>query len=203
SQSAPASTNCLLGNFEESLLNGRIEPSGVVDGFTVDIGASGHFCPKHIALPVTAFFFSLSEDNAPSPYLGHVNLDGVGRRGYHIPKKGTVQVTLFNPNKAVVKMFVVVYDLADMPPNSRTFLRQRTLYMPVKGGPSDNKNAPVFLRYLIHLRFTSNKSGKVYLHTDVRLIFARDKLEFDSRVANYELRAFTEGPVNPQFSPKR
>lgn len=54
-----------------------------------------------------------------------------------------------------------------------------------------------------HSRFASNKSRKVYLHTDMRLIFARDKLEFDSRVANYELRSFTEGPVNPKFSPKR
>ena len=54
---------------QESLLNGRIEPSGVVEGFTVEIGASGNFCPKHCSLPVTAFFFNLSEDNAPSPYL--------------------------------------------------------------------------------------------------------------------------------------
>jgi len=49
-------------------------------------------------------------------------------------------------------MFVVVYDLSDMPPNSQTFLRQRTLYMPVKGSPSDNPNFMVYLRYLIHLR---------------------------------------------------
>jgi len=49
-------------------------------------------------------------------------------------------------------MFVVVYDLSDMPPNCQTFLRQRTLYMPVKGSPSDNPNFMVYLRYLIHLR---------------------------------------------------
>ena len=54
---------------QESLLNGRIEPSGVVEGFTAEIGASGAFCPKHVVLPVTAFFFNLSDDNAPSPYL--------------------------------------------------------------------------------------------------------------------------------------
>ena len=55
--------------YQESLLNGRIEPSGIVDGFTAEIGASGSFCPKHVSLPVTAFFFNLSDDNAPSPYL--------------------------------------------------------------------------------------------------------------------------------------
>ena len=51
------------------MLNGRIEPVGVVDGFTVEIGAGGTFCPKHVTLPVAAYFFQLSDDNAPSPYL--------------------------------------------------------------------------------------------------------------------------------------
>ena len=37
----------------------------------------------------------------------------------------------------------------------------------------------------------------------MRMIFARDKFEYDSRVANYELRSFTEAPTNPKFSPKR
>jgi hypothetical protein len=174
-----------------------------VNGFTVDIGASGSFCPQHITLPVTAFFFSLSDDNAPSPYLGHINLESYSKRGYHIPKQGTIQVTLFNPNTTVVKMFVVKYDMSDMPPNHQTVLRQRTLYMPVKGSPSDVPGVTVYLRYLIHLRFSSSKSNKIYLHTDIRVIFARDKFELDSRVANYELRSFTEGPENPRFSPRR
>lgn len=199
STSAPASTNCLLGNFEESVLNGRIEPVGVVSGFTAEIGAGGCFCPKHVTIPVTAYFFQLSDDNAPSPYLGHINLDSVGKRGYHIPKCGTLQVTLFNPNKTVVKMFVVMYNLSDMPPNCQTFLRQRTLYTPV----DTNSSEPSYLRYLIHLRISSTKTGKIFLHTDIRLIFARDKFEFDPKVANYELRSYTEGPQNPKFSPKR
>ncbi|XP_041356540.1 protein FAM214A-like [Gigantopelta aegis] len=199
SNSAPASTNCLLGNFEESMLNGRLEPIGAVDGFTVEIGASGSFCPKHISLPVTSYFFKLSDDNAPSPYLGHVDLESLGKKGYHIPKKGTVQVTLFNPNKTVVKMFVVMYNLTDMPSNCQTFLRQRTMYMPV----DSNSTEPSYLRYLIHLRLATSKSGKIHLHTDIRLIFARDKFEFDNKVAQYELRSFTEGPQNPKFSPKR
>jgi hypothetical protein len=65
-------TKCLtnfLFFFQESVLNGRIEPVGVVEGFKAEIGAGGRFCPKHITLPVTAYFFQLSDDNAPSPYL--------------------------------------------------------------------------------------------------------------------------------------
>ena len=49
----------------------------------------------------------------------------------------------------------------------------------------------------------SGSSSKIYLHTDVRLIFARNKFELDSSVAQYELRSFTETPVNPKYSPKR
>ena len=51
--------------------------------------------------------------------LGHINL---GKKGYRVPQSGTIQVTLFNPLGTVVKMFVVMYDLSDMPPNSQVFL---------------------------------------------------------------------------------
>ena len=48
-------------------------------------------------------------------------------------------------------MFVVMYNLTDMPPNSQTFLRQRTLYMPADKTDSE-PDAQKWLRYLIHLR---------------------------------------------------
>ena len=79
---------------------------------------------------------------------GHINL---GKKGYRVPPKGTIQVTLFNPLGTVVKMFVVMYDLSDMPPNSQTFLRQRTLYMPSEG--VNDAELQKWLRYLVHLRY--------------------------------------------------
>ena len=61
----------LLGNFEESVLNGRLEPNSTVEGFTAEIGASGSFQPKHKTLPVTVFFYTLCDNAAySSPYLG-------------------------------------------------------------------------------------------------------------------------------------
>lgn len=95
--SPPTSTATgLLGNFEESVLNGRLEPASLVNGFTAEIGASGSFCPKHKTLPVTVFFYTLHDvekgDGVSSPYLGHINL---GSKGYHVPKVGTVQVVSF------------------------------------------------------------------------------------------------------------
>ena len=73
SASAPATltSNNLLGNFEESVLNGRLEPNSTVEGFTAEIGASGSFQPKHKTLPVTVFFYTLCDNAAySSPYLG-------------------------------------------------------------------------------------------------------------------------------------
>ncbi|CAF0720969.1 unnamed protein product [Brachionus calyciflorus] len=194
--------NNLLGNFEECLLNGRLTPVGIVDGFYAEIGASGSFFPEHKILPVDASFYQVSDDIAASPYLGVIDLGSLGERGYRIPNKGTIQVTLFNPNKTVVKMFVVMYDLSDMPCNYKTFLRQRTVYVPC-GNPDDSK-LKSYLRYLIHLRFSTSKTGKMYLHTNIKLIFARNKSEIDPRMGGrYEYKTFTEAPKNPKYSPKK
>ncbi|XP_066244064.1 atos homolog protein A isoform X1 [Saccopteryx leptura] len=209
SSSAPPITSLsLLGNFEESVLNHRFDPLGTVDGFTAEVGASGVFCPTHLVLPVEVSFYSVSDDNAPSPYMGVITLESLGKRGYRVPPSGTIQVTLFNPNKTVVKMFVVIYDLRNMPANHQTFLRQRTFSVPVKQEMKRSVNKENIrhseerlLRYLIHLRFQSSKSGKIYLHRDVRLLFSRKSMEVDSGAA-YELKSYTESPINPQFSPR-
>lgn len=151
----------------------------------------------------------------------------MGKKGYNVPRSGTIQVTLFNPLRTVVKMFVVVYDLTDMPANSHTFLRQRTLYVPtnqkssassssssgyVKGKetPFEQEDYHKYLRYLIHLRFVSGKTGRIYLHTDIRMVIFR-KADEDTATAlgkqadgeTYELRSHTHGPINPKFSPRK
>ncbi|XP_076143803.1 atos homolog protein A [Alosa pseudoharengus] len=208
SASAPPASLSLLGNFEECVLNYRLEPLGTIEGFTAEVGASGTFCPSHMTFPVDVSFYSVSDDNAPSPYMGVINLESLGKRGYRVPPSGTIQVTLFNPNKTVVKMFVVMYDLREMPAGHQTFLRQRTFSVPVKresNGHVNKKSLPLSqgrtLRYLVHLRFQSSKSGKIYLHRDIRLLFSRKSMEVDSGAA-YELKSFTESPADPRFSPR-
>ncbi|KAM3625515.1 uncharacterized protein V6R79_013324 [Siganus canaliculatus] len=206
SASAPPASLSLLGNFEECVLNYRLEPLGLVEGFTAEVGASGSFCPSHLTLPVDVSFYSVSDDNAPSPYMGVINLESLGKRGYRVPPSGTIQVTLFNPNKTVVKMFVVMYDLRAMPAGHQTFLRQRTFSVPVRRDTANQTSRKPFghgrtLRYLVHLRFQSSKSGKIYLHRDIRLLFSRKSMEVDSGAA-YELQSFTESPTDPPFSPR-
>lgn len=102
-------------------------------------------------------------------------------------------------------MFVVRYDVSDMPPNSQTFLRQRTLYMPHDANENDSENRK-WLRYLIHLRFSSSNK-RVFLHTDIRIIVFRKSdldaatLTINGNTIPYELRSFTQCPVNPKYSP--
>lgn len=195
----PAVSRTLLGNFEESLLQGRFAPSGHIEGFTAEIGASGSYCPQHVTLPVTVTFFDVSEQNAPAPFLGVVDLNPLGRKGYSVPKVGTIQVTLFNPNQTVVKMFLVTFDFSDMPAAHMTFLRHRLFLVPV----GEERNASPTRRllcYLLHLRFRSSRSGRLSLHGDIRLLFSRRSLELDTGLP-YELQAVTEAPHNPRYSP--
>ncbi|KAG7489774.1 hypothetical protein JOB18_020203 [Solea senegalensis] len=200
----------LLGNFEESILKGRFTPSGQIEGFTAEIGASGSYCPEHVTLPVQVTYYDISEHSAPSPFLGVISLEQLGKKGYSVPKAGTIQVTLFNPNKTVVKMFLVTYNFVDMPVNHMTFLRHRIFLVPVEEGVEENGEVPPggvapdrkkILCYLMHLRFQSSKSGKIYLHNNIRLLFSRKSIEVDSGIP-YELKSFTEVPRNPKYSPR-
>lgn len=62
---------------------------------------------------------------------------------------------------------------------------------------------------LFYFRFSSSKSGRVYLHTDVRMIIFR-KSDMDTATVHnnnnidsgFELRSYTHGPGNPKFSPR-
>ncbi|KAL8657452.1 MAG: hypothetical protein Q9226_001902 [Calogaya cf. arnoldii] len=106
--------------------------------------------------------------------------------GYRIPQKGQLQIVIKNPNKTAVKLFLVPYDLEDMPGRTKTFIRQRCyLTDPVidglpsqqrsesglSFGSSPPKGKPT-LRYLIHLNICSPSSGRYYLYQTIRVVFA-------------------------------
>ncbi|KAL2839151.1 hypothetical protein BJX68DRAFT_258973 [Aspergillus pseudodeflectus] len=110
---------------------------------------------------------------------------------YRIPQQGQLQVMIKNPNKTAVKLFLVPYDLSDMEPGSKTFIRQRSysagpiLDMPLSArsnygtdrpeasltNSEDPKDKPV-LRYLIHLNICCPSKGRYYLHSSIRVVFA-------------------------------
>lgn len=117
----------LVGSFEENVLNNRLQPIRVVEGYKAEVrAASSYFQPRPLSSSVRVSFYSAGDS---FPYLSQLN---IGYRGYRIPQKGTLQVTLFNPYGTLVKLFILLYDLQDMPPNSQTFLRQKTVFVPNK-----------------------------------------------------------------------
>ncbi|KAG9569466.1 hypothetical protein KCU71_g4619, partial [Aureobasidium melanogenum] len=100
---------------------------------------------------------------------------------YRIPEIGQLQIVIKNPNKTAVKLFLVPYDLSDMPPSTKTFIRQRSYTAgPIIDQPISNltrfPNAGIhekpILRYLIHLNICSTQKGRYYLYGGIRVVFA-------------------------------
>ncbi|CAO1375961.1 unnamed protein product [Diamesa serratosioi] len=166
----------LLGTLEESLLRDRFTPKSIVNGFKVLLGASGSFCPTQLTIPAQTFFYEFHGlKHMATPYVCEFRLS---RRGYSIPRSGTVQATLLNPLGTVVRMFVVPYDFRDMPLMSKTFIRQRVLALDdgislKEADQLSTAEQMKYLRYVIHLRFQTGRSGRLCLHTDVKLLISR------------------------------
>ena len=148
------SQKCLLGTFEECILKGRLIPSGSVAGFKFKMSANGKFNSPPITLPFASNFYHLSEDCCPSPYTGRVSLAQCGTHGYQVSRCGRLQATILDPNNSVVKLFLLPYDVSDMPPRSQTFVRQRIYAL--------QSEKPKVLQYLINIRLSSGERWCVY-----------------------------------------
>jgi hypothetical protein len=110
---------------------------------------------------------------------------------YRIPAEGQLQIVLKNPNRTAVKLFLVPYDVSDMEPGQKTFIRQRSysagpiIDMPLSSrknlgtdrpeaalsGSDDPRDRPI-LRYLVHLHICCTGKGRYYLYKSIRVVFA-------------------------------
>ena len=110
---------------------------------------------------------------------------------YRIPQQGQLQIIIKNPNKTAVKLFLVPYDLSDMEPGQKTFIRQRSysagpiIDMPLSSrknlgtdrpeaslSSSDDPNERPMLRYLVHLHICCPSKGRFFLYKSMRVVFA-------------------------------
>jgi hypothetical protein len=149
-------------------------------GFVADLGVSGKdFIPPHKRVPFSAVYYHVDPD---TPYVGTVELD---EKGYKVPQKGLIQLTVFNPKNTPVKTFLVNFDLTGMTPDTKTFLRQKIV-----------TNDPPILRYAIHLRFVCPKRKRFYLYSNIRVVFPHrvpDEME--------KLKVIYDSPSDPKFFP--
>lgn len=186
-----------LTSFEESLMAGRLPATSAnpVQGFVAEISAAGlGWSASRLRLPLTATYYNLPDEEAPSPYVGMIDLRQELRTAKHpgmlrVPSAGLVQVMICNPERTGIKVFLIKYDFRAMPPSTHTFLRQRTF---VSSSPLSRGT----LRYAIHVRFVSSKRGHIYLHKDIRLIFSHRAPD----VAEHQYTTL-EGPTDPVFAP--
>lgn len=95
---------------------------------------------------------------------------------YRIPEQGQLQIVIKNPNKTAVKLFLVPYDLSDMQPGQKTFIRQRSysagpiIDMPLTSQTPEKDK--LTLRYLIHLHICCPSKGRHFLYKSLRVVFA-------------------------------
>lgn len=123
---------------------------------------------------------------------------------YRIPQQGQLQIIIKNPNNTAVKLFLVPYDLEDMQPGTKTFVRQRSYSAdPVIDSPLASKSNPdpvlktrkSTLRYLIHLNICSPTKGRFYLYHQIRVVFANRVPDNKEQLRN-EIQL-----PQPRFSP--
>lgn len=191
----------LVGTYEESLLSGRMSaPSSPPVSFHVKLGALGYGdkCPaklkfpKHLSTCFDAVFYDydLHETGTlgrGSPYVGMIDLEEhyLKKRenkaastkfpGYRIPRKGQIQIVISNLQKTAVKLFLIPYNLSELNPKEKIFIRQK-VYMQDQSKQSGGKA----LFQAVHLQVASPSKGKYYLYGDIRLVFQNRASNIDA-----------------------
>ncbi|RKP25080.1 hypothetical protein SYNPS1DRAFT_16172, partial [Syncephalis pseudoplumigaleata] len=208
-----------IGSYEESILSGRMStlPSKPIE-FIAQIGVLGRGncrpslkCPPHINLPFPATFYNMQDDDAPTPYVGNIDLEHAsadalrqkkstaarhGVAGYRIPAMGQLQIVIKNPNKTAIKLFLVPYDFSDMPVGTKTFIRQKSYAQPATDAEAPHGQHRPVLRYAIQLQVCSPSRGRIYIYKHIRVVFSHRVPD-----GSEKLHVVCDGPGEPRYSP--
>ena len=161
------------------------QPFDSQQGFTLHLGAlgKGKSCPpalrgpEHISVPFSATYYDLEDSGKSTPWVGNIDLEshyfqaygdplpatpgkGKGRApeypGYRVAPVGQLQLVIKTPTKAV-KVFLVPYDLRQLPVGGRLLARERTYVSTATHSPLSSSSSPArsaeTLRYAVQLQF--------------------------------------------------
>lgn len=165
------------GSFQESLLTGHMSgiPCNEFEGFTADISASnGDSRTPHKKIPFSAILYH-ANNGEPMPYVASIPLE----KPFRIPPHGLLQVTLFNPSKTPIKMFLVRFNVSDMPVSSKTFIRQTISTVGVLAK----------VKYAVQVQLMCPKKKRYYLRKEIRVVFPLRKPDesLDKLVVEHKL----------------
>ncbi|KAJ3124605.1 hypothetical protein HK100_011184 [Physocladia obscura] len=172
---------------------------------------------------------SINEDSRGEEYYGQedsLNQEAEFRKnwigGYRIPAKGQLQIIIKNSAQTAIKIFILPYDFRDMPPCTKTFLRQKVYVtkrtpaiattnteatidhdalsapkLPSVTTPSKQSSPPPprdRLHDAIHLHFQCTARKRIYLTRTVRVVFGHRGIEADEKT-----HSVTEDPGVPKY----
>ncbi|KAK9449818.1 uncharacterized protein V1518DRAFT_414739 [Limtongia smithiae] len=101
--------------------------------------------------------------------------------GYRIPEQGQIQIVISNPHRTAIKLYLVPYDLRDMPAGTRTFIRQKIFVADdTSSVAAANKSAKGSLRQAVHLEVVCPSRGKYFLFRSIRVVFENRALDATS-----------------------
>ncbi|XP_055839058.1 protein Atossa isoform X2 [Episyrphus balteatus] len=230
----------LLGNLEESLLQRRFAPKMEVAGFRVLLGASGAFCPTQLTIPAAAYFYELRGEALSTPYVCEIRLSRKGYlipstgtvQATLLNPMGTVVRMFVIPydfrdmppwHQTFIRQRILAEESSSVQqqqdgerPNEVSGCRGAAMSMMSRmhGGSSlghmiSSENMKR-LRYSIHLRFQTSRSGRLTLHTDIRLLISR-RTDCDTAAAHAkgvleapnDLTTDTVMPNHPKYSARQ
>ncbi|VDN56594.1 unnamed protein product [Dracunculus medinensis] len=137
-----------------------------IEGFMLELSGNGSFNSPHKVFPLETFYFGNYDNGASSSlHLGLCHVEHNSNR-YRIPKSGIIQGTIFDPKGAVVHIFLIPIDAADLP-KSHTSIRHKTFLKSVNTSVGQNS-----LKCLIHLKLKLSRSNRLYLYSNMQILFA-------------------------------
>ncbi|KNC76333.1 hypothetical protein, variant [Sphaeroforma arctica JP610] len=192
-----------IGRIEHNLLTAKMsmmcaEP---LMQFSVRLGVySPTRSYSSVTLDANVTHFENSEDcwtarNSVLPYCAVVKREGnfadSRRPGwYRLPKSGSLNIAIINPNGTPIKVLVLKYDVSDMPPSCKTMIRQRYSTRVSDIGPRH----PPRLRHAAHVVLATSSKNIVYLTGNLTLAFMHC-------VEDSDLDVTYESPQNPRYFP--
>ncbi|ORZ13095.1 hypothetical protein BCR42DRAFT_419172 [Absidia repens] len=133
------------------------------------------------------------------PYVGTIDLtvgpNGAPSKGYRIPSRGQLQIAIKIPDKSLIKLFLVPYDVSQMPRGMKTFLRQKSYSQPRSQFSSSSSSSPA-PKYIIHLQICRTDKNRVYLYKKIRVAFVNRCLS-----SKEVLFMVYDSPKDPAYTP--